>query len=83
MNTITISYEQLTSIIRASQIAFIDSGKYLLTKSEADDQFGGTLINTLISNKLLKDSRPLKRERLKCRFLLTDIITAIEAFNNQ
>jgi hypothetical protein len=82
MNTITLTYDQLQNIVASSQKAFIETGKYYLTKREAYAQFGRPMIDILLTNKLLKDARPIKAEKLKCRFLLTDILTAVEIFKS-
>ena len=79
--SITLEIDQLQQIISAAQRAFLETGNYTLTRREADRQFGRTTINMLITNKLLKDTRDKKIAKSKCRFLVSDIIMAIELFN--
>lgn len=82
MITVTLTIDQIQAISLANQRAFIETGKYYLTKTESEEQFGRPLIELLLTNRLLKDSRPIKEKRHKCRFLLSDIITAIEIFKS-
>ena len=79
--TLTLEISELQSIIAASQRAFLETGKYTLNRRQANEQFGSSMINTLINNKLIKDTRTKIIAKTKCRFLVTDIITAIEVFN--
>ena len=80
MNEITLTYDELTNIVNSSLQAFINTGKYYLSMREAQAQFGNSLINQLVTNKLITDNRPIKAERVRCKFLLSDIITAIETY---
>ena len=68
----------LQKITKATFKAFLESGKYAYSKTEAYRVFGKVQIDLLITNKLLSDTSDLP---CKCRFLLSDIITAFEIWN--
>ncbi len=78
--TVTVEIDKLQQIIAASQRAFIETGMYAITRRQANEQFGKSMIDTLITNRILKDTRKDKIAKSKCRFLVSDIITAIELF---
>jgi len=73
-----INIELMKAINRATFDAFIDSGRYALSKRQAYEQFGKTAIDLLISNKLLKEGKILNGQ--KQRFLISDIISGIKIF---
>ena len=79
--SITVEISELQNIIAASQRAFLETGKYTLTRRQANEQFGDSMIRTLLNQKLITDTREKKIDKSKCRFLLSEIITAVEIFN--
>ena len=79
--TLTIEISELQNIIAASQRAFLETGKYTLTRRQANEQFGESMIRILLNHKLITDTRKEKIDKSKCRFLLSEIITGIEIFN--
>lgn len=80
-NTITVTYEGLKNLINISVKSFIENNRYFLSKREAEVMFGRTTMNMLLTNKLLSDSK--KIGSTKCRYVVSDIITAIEILNTQ
>ena len=81
--SILLEYKDIKDIIAASQEAFLTTGKYILTKRQAYEQFGKTKIQMLIDNKLLEDTRMKKIAKTKCRFLLSDIITGLKLWEKK
>lgn len=77
MSTIVMTSDDLQSLNKATFDAFIESGKYALTYNQACEQFGRAQINTLITNKLLKNTSELLGKK---RYVLSDIIAAQVAF---
>lgn len=75
--SLVMTSDDLKDMNKATFDAFIQSGNYALSKTEAYKQFGKVHIDTLITNKLLKDSSELPG---KCKFLLSDIIAATKAW---
>ena len=76
---LVITLEDLLKINKATFHAFIESGKYAYTLTDAYNVFGKVQIDLLITNKLLKDTSDLPG---KCRYLLSDIIAAFHIWNN-
>jgi hypothetical protein len=75
--SLVITSNDLKEMNRATFDAFIQSGNYALSKTEAYRQFGKVHIEMLITNKLLKDKSELPG---KCKFLLSDIIAATKVW---
>jgi hypothetical protein len=75
-----INIELLKQVNRASFDAFIETGKYALSKRQAYEQFGKSTIELLITNRLLSDAKMI--EGTKCRFILSDVIAALTVFKN-
>lgn len=75
--SLVITSDDLKDMNKATFEAFIQSGNYALSKTEAYKQFGKILIDTLITNKLLKDTSELPG---KCKFILSDIIAATKVW---
>ncbi|MBF0651690.1 hypothetical protein IR083_23000 [Dysgonomonas sp. GY75] len=69
----------LKNMNEATFMAYLRSHKVVYTKSKAYEEFGKVMIDTLITNKLLINSSLFPG---KCKFLLSDIIAAIEILNN-
>lgn len=77
MATIVMTDTDLKEMNKATFDAFIQSGKYAFTYTQACEQFGKAQIDILIANKLLKDTSELMGKK---RYILSDIIAAQTAF---
>ena len=78
--TIQLTFSQLAELNKATFNAFIESGSYAFTYTNACKQFGRVNIDLLISNKLLKDTSDLLGKR---RYLISDIIAGFQILNNK
>lgn len=77
---LVVSLEDIKQINKATFDAFLSSGQYAVSKSKAYTMFGKENIELLITNKLLSDTSDLPG---KCKFLISDIITAFHIFKNE
>lgn len=59
MTTLVITTDDLRELNKAIFDAFIQSGQYALSKSQAYKQFGKVNIEILITNKLLRNTSDL------------------------
>lgn len=75
---LVITTTDLQKINKATFDAFLESGKYAYSKTDACSVFGKAQIELLITNKLLEDTSELPGKR---RFLLSDIIVAFHVWN--
>lgn len=75
--SLVITSEDLKNLNKATFDAFIQSGKYAVTLSEAYKQFGKAHIDLLITNKLLKNVGELPG---KHKYLISDILAATKAW---
>lgn len=76
--SLVITSDDLKDMNKATFDAFIQSGKYAVTLTEAYKQFGKAHIDILITNKLLKNSGELPG---KHKYLISDIIAATKAWD--
>jgi len=72
--------KDLQELNRATFDAFIESGSYALTRSEADKQFGATVIDTLLSMGILENSGNAKGKK---RYYISDIVSGITIIKNK
>lgn len=75
---LVITTDDLKNLNKATFDAFIASGSYLLSKNQAYAQFGRGQIDALIANKLLKNTSEFPS---RCKFLISDIVSAIHIWN--
>lgn len=78
--TIQLTFRQLAELNKATFKAFIESGNYALTYTDACKQFGRTNIDLLLSNKLLHDTSELIGRK---RYLISDIASAFLILKNK
>lgn len=69
----------IKDVNKATFEAFIQTGQYALSLRGAYKQFGKTTIEYLITNGYLKKPKVIRGG--KCRFLLSDIIVALQLKN--
>lgn len=76
---ITADVKLIQKIVNSTLKGFIETGRYALSKRESYAQFGQPKIDLLIANGLLKDT---SKSDYKAQYLLSDIITGIEMWEN-